>query len=41
LERVDVDDGISFPVNVARDEGNDATPHANVELGRPGPKRIA
>ena len=41
LECVDVDDGIQFPINLARDEGNDTTPRANVELGRLGSKRIA
>ena len=41
LERVDVDDGIHFPINLARNEGNYPTPRANVELGRVGAKRIA
>ena len=41
LERVDVDDGIHFPINLARNEGNYTSPRAIVELGRLGAKRIA
>ena len=41
LERVDVDDGIHFPINLARNEGNYLTTRSNVELVRVGAKSIA
>jgi hypothetical protein len=34
LERVDADDGIDLPIDLARNDGDDTAPRANVELGR-------
>ena len=32
LERVDADDGVDLPIDLARDDGDDTAPRANVEL---------